>query len=92
MNAPVTIEELDAVLGAASINPQSINLPPLDADIDLDEILEIAAETDERGPLETIKGLLEGLRVRHACDDVTLATLAAIKRLHLPMALDAAKG
>jgi hypothetical protein len=65
-------------------------LPALGAGLDLDELLEIAAEFDERGPLATIKGLLEGLRVRHQGDDTTLAILAAVEHYHLPMLLDGA--
>ena len=80
MHTTITIEELDAVLTAAPIK-----LPALDAGIDIDELLEIASEADERGPLAAIKGLLEGLRVRHGDDDVTLAVLAAIEHYHLPM-------
>ena len=87
MHSPLSIEELDAVLTAAPIK-----LPALNADMDLDELLEIAAETDERGPLATIKGLLEGLRVRHLGDDMTTSSLAAIEHYHLPMLLDDAKG
>ena len=63
MHTTITIEELDAVLTAAPIK-----LPALDAGIDIDELLEIASEADERGPLAAIKGLLEGLRVRHGDD------------------------
>ena len=56
--------------------------------LDIDELLEIAAESDERGPLATIHGMLEALRVRHSGDDTTLAALAAIEHYHLPMLLD----
>lgn len=66
----------------------SVSLPTLD----LDELLELAAEEDERGPLETIKGLLEALRVRHLGDDTTLAALAAVEYLHLPNLIDHARG
>lgn len=83
MHAPLTLDALDAALTATPVT-----LPVLDASMDLDELLEIAAETDERGPLATIKGLLEGLRMRHAGDDATLAVLAAVEHYHLPMLLD----
>jgi hypothetical protein len=86
MHTPVTIEELDAALNVAAV--ERVKLPTLDADIDLDELLEIAAETDERSPLATIKALLEELRVRHQGDDATLAALAAVEHYHLPMLLD----
>ncbi len=85
MHTTITIEELDAVLIAAPIK-----LPALDASIDKDALLELAAETDERGPLATIKGLLEGLRVRHT-DDMTTSILAAVEHYHLPMLLDDAR-
>ena len=86
MQAPLAIEELDAALTAATIK-----LPALDAGIDMDAMLEIAAETDERGPLATIKGLLEGLRVRHIDDDMRTSILAAVEHYHLPMLLDDAR-
>jgi hypothetical protein len=57
-----------------------------------DELLEIASETDERGPLASIAGLLEALRVRHSGDDTTLAILAAVEHYHLPILIDRAKG
>lgn len=60
--------------------------------LDIDELLEIAAESDERGPLATIHGMLEALRVRHMGDDTTLAALAAIEHYHLPTLLDSARG
>jgi hypothetical protein len=60
--------------------------------MDLDEVLEIAAEADERGTLATITGLMQALRVRHAGDDTTGAILAAIEHLHLPALIDHAKG
>jgi hypothetical protein len=85
MQTLVTLEELDAALTVVPLK-----LPALDADIDADTLLEIAAEADERGPLATIKGLLEGLRVRHA-GDTTLAVLAALEHYHLPMLLGDAK-
>ena len=54
----------------------------------VDELLGIAAESDERGPLEAIRGLLEALRVRHEVDDTTLAILAAVEHFHLPALLE----
>ena len=89
MHAHMTVEQLDAVLAAP--RTATIKLPALDAGIDMDAMLEIAAETDERGPLATIKGLLEGLRVRHIDDDTTTAILAAIEHCHLPALLDDAR-
>lgn len=83
MTVPVTIEELDAILFEQPINLR-IKLPALDADIGLDQLLEIAAETDERGPLATLQGLLLALRLRHLDDDTTTSILAAIEYLHLP--------
>ena len=63
-----------------------------DTDEDLDEMLEIAAEQDERGPLATIECMLEALRVRHGDDDTTLAILAAVQYLHLPDLIDIERG
>ena len=60
--------------------------------LDIDELLEIASEHDERGPLATIRGMLEALRMRHSSDDTTLAALAAIEHYHLPMLVDSARG
>ena len=60
--------------------------------LDIDELLEIAGESDERGPLATIHGMLEALRVRHHGDDTTLAALAAIEHYHLPALIDDLKG
>ncbi len=67
-------------------------LPALTASLDLDELLEIAAETDERGPLAKITGLLQALRMRHGDDDTTTSILAAIEHLHLPTLIDHVKG
>jgi len=87
MTTPATLQDLDAMLST-----QTVTLPALTADMDLDELLEIAAETDERGPLETITGLLQALRVRHGDDDTTTSILAAIEHLHLPSLIDCARG
>jgi hypothetical protein len=40
--------------------------------------------------IRTIHGLLRGLIARHQGDDVTLAALVAIERLHLPKITEAA--
>ena len=53
---PIAIEELEAFL-VVQPNKFPIRLPALDADIDLNQLIEIAAETDDRGPLATIRGL-----------------------------------
>ena len=47
----VTIEELNAVLNAPTVERPTIKLSQLTPDIDEDELLEIASEDDERGPL-----------------------------------------
>ena len=60
--------------------------------MDLDELLDIAAETDERGPLATICGLLEALRIRNSDDDTTTSILATLQHYHLPMLVDQAMG
>lgn len=49
----------------------------------LEDLMDLAAEAPD-GPLAAIQGLLRGLIVRHQHDDVTLAALVAIERLHLP--------
>lgn len=87
MTAPLTLSDLDAILDSPAVA-----LPPLTPGMDLDELLEIAAETDERGPMATICGLLEALRMRHAGDDTTTSVLAALQHYHLPMLVDQAKG
>jgi len=79
----ISMNELDAVLAGPALK-----LPALD----LDELLEIAAECDERGPLATVNGLLEALRMRHSDDETTCVILAALERYHLPALLDAARG
>jgi hypothetical protein len=86
MHRTVDIEEL----GALVVGP-AMDLPPLGPD-DLDELLELAAETDPRVPLETIKGLLARLRMRHAGDDATCAVLDALEHYYLPTLIDNAKG
>ncbi len=91
MTAPVSLADLDAALGVTAGIP-AFALPDLTPDIDLDELLEIAAETDERGPMATLCGLLEALRVRHAGDDTTTSVLAAIEHLHLPSLVDHVRG
>jgi hypothetical protein len=58
------------------------------ADLDLHELCELAAEVQPGGTLATVRGLLEGLMVRHAHDDVTVAALSAVLDLHLPNLLD----
>lgn len=88
MNSPITLASLDAVLTAPAVRC----IPTLDADIDTDELLEIAAEMDERGPMATIVGMLEALRMRHAGDETTLAILAGVQFYHLPMLADSLKG
>lgn len=87
----VTLADPDAILDAAPRVPVR-SLPALDQSMDIDERLEIASESDKRGPLATIKGLLEALRVRHGDDDTTCAILAAVEHYHMPMLLDRAKG
>lgn len=58
------------------------------ASLPLEELLEIAAEVQPGGALATIQGLLRGLIARHQGDDVTLAALVAIERLHLPRLIE----
>lgn len=89
--ALVSLDELNAVLGTTR-DRHTVKLPPLGLSDDLDELLDIAAEEDERGPLAAITGLLAGLRVRHSDNDTTLAVLAALEHYHLPALLDSAKG
>ncbi len=79
---------LDSILSTADDRASARVLPALTAYIDIDELCDIAAETDERGPLETIVGLLRALGIRHADDDATTATLAAIELYHLPALRD----
>jgi hypothetical protein len=55
----------------------------LTQDIDADELCELAME-NEGGPLEAIKGLIEGLLVKHSRDPATTAALTAIMSYHLP--------
>ena len=85
---PINDEELDAILNAARECRPGRVLPPLTPGIDIDELCDIASETDERGPLETIVGLLRGLGMRHADDEATAAALSAIELYHLPALLD----
>ena len=84
----ILIADIDAALSLTHGRASAPALPPLTADIDIDELCDIASETDERGPLETIVGLLRALGIRHADVDATNATLAAIERHHLPALLD----
>ena len=99
---PVTLAELEGELadligGPAHSLPSSIGGPAhslpssigaiLRQGLDIDEMLEIASEQEDGGPMEAIKALLEGLRVRYAGDDMACAVLEAIERYHLPMLL-----
>jgi hypothetical protein len=51
--------------------------------LDDDELCELATE-QEGGPLATIKGLIEGLLIKHKNDSKTTAALNAIMVCHLP--------
>lgn len=97
----ITLDDLDAALNPPratlplGIDPAAIKLLACAASaagfaehIGIDEMLEIAAEEDERGPTDTIKCLLEALRVRRADDDTACAILAALEYYHLPTLVD----
>ncbi len=63
----------------------------LTRDIDDDELCELATE-QEGGPLATIKGLIEGLLIKHKDDTATIAALHAIMGYHLPDLIEEATG
>ena len=52
------------------------------------DLCEIAAERDDYGPHAAINSLIEGLKVRHQNDRVTLAALAAVQHYHVPALRD----
>jgi hypothetical protein len=98
-NSPTcTLDELDALLGTdasdMTASPAWLRAACVLGDVhDLrgEELCELSAERDERGTSVTVAGLIEGLRVRHAGDRVTLAMLAALQDYHMPGLRDDAR-
>lgn len=88
MNSPITLASLDAVLTA----PAARRMPRLDADMHEEELLDIAAETDDRGPMATIVGMLEALRAPDLPHATLRAILAGIEFCHLPDLVKSLKG
>lgn len=87
---PCTLDELDALLSAASpADDRPAWLRAVCAlgdvtELEDHELVDIASEADERGAVQTAAGLIEALRVRHAHDRVTLAILAALDGYRIP--------
>src|SRR5437667_464608 len=91
--AAITADELENLLRGldAGSDPPSrwIGALPGGLDLDDDDLCEVASEIDPRGPLASIVGLLEGLRLRHAGCRATVAVLTAIEHYHLPRLVEA---
>jgi hypothetical protein len=93
----VTTEELDAILQTRtllvpSIGGTHLHYPEyLAHNLGDDELCELATE-QEGGPLATIKGLIEGLLIKHKDDTATKATLHAIMVYHLPDLIEETAG
>lgn len=87
--------ELDALLAEYTPRPRDLPGWLAEAAVTGDvrrltdaDLCEIAAERDDCGPHAAINSLIEGLRVRHQNDRVTLAALAALQEHHLPTLRD----
>jgi hypothetical protein len=87
---PLTIEDIEAALAVPAVPTIAQSTwvqgladgrEPTCAD---DTLCELACERDPRGPAATIRGLIEGLLIRHDDDPATVAALTAIATYHLP--------
>lgn len=94
-SARVALDELDALLAEYTPRPRDLPGWLAEAAVTGDvrrltdkDLCEIASERDDRGPVAAINSLIEGLRMRHKNDRVTLATLAAVQHYHLPALRD----
>ena len=94
-HAAITADDIDAAL-AVPLGPRIAQTAWVqrlteggEPTCDDDMLCELACERDPAGPTATIRGLIEGLLIRHAADPATTAALTAIACYHLPDLTDA---
>ena len=84
----ITLDELDALMGptvtaASGWVAATCRACDVEGLSDM-QVAELAAEVSPDGVRATVTQLFTALRLRHADDRVTLATLAALEGYHLP--------
>lgn len=94
-DARVSLDDLDALLAECTPRPRDLPGWLAEAAVTGDvrrltdkDLCELASERNDLGPIAAINSLVEGLRVRHKNDRVTLAALAALQHYHVPTLRD----